>query len=172
MNVWCDVAPSVSEDPSALYAKCVVVDASDPQRVLLRDVATTEREVRPPSERSPVASSSLCVVPDKRSRNLLSAALQNFLHCARATFPQFVAKAAQLFYCNENYDPLTTNDVGMLAHPNAASVLELLKTRYLHDRIYVSGKPRRSSTRKRAQRSSWEMQLKVIYQRLPTTMGP
>ncbi|OEH76123.1 myosin A [Cyclospora cayetanensis] len=97
MNVWCDAAPSVSEDSSALYSKCVVIDASDSQKVVLREMANPESE--------------------------------------------FTAKATQLFYCNENYDPLATADVGMLAHPNAASVLEMLKTRYLHDTIYTLADP-------------------------------
>lgn len=97
MNVWCELAPSLSEDPTLLYAKCVVVDASDPQRVLLREASKPETE--------------------------------------------FEAKSTQLFYCNENYDPLATADVGMLAHPNAASVLELLKTRYYQDIIYTLADP-------------------------------
>ncbi|KAL8452715.1 hypothetical protein Emed_001279 [Eimeria media] len=97
MNVWCDVAPSVSEDPSLLYAKCVVVGASDPQRISLREVN----------------------VPEK----------------------QFVAKATQLFHCNDSVDPMNTHDIGLLAHPNTASVLELLKTRYLHDNIYTLADP-------------------------------
>ncbi|KAL8446849.1 hypothetical protein Emag_004610 [Eimeria magna] len=97
MNVWCDVAPSVSEDPSLLYAKCVVVGASDPQRILLHEVTGPEK--------------------------------------------QFVAKATQLFHCNDSVDPLNTPDIGLLAHPNTASVLELLKTRYLHDNIYTLADP-------------------------------
>ncbi|KAL8274693.1 hypothetical protein Esti_001408 [Eimeria stiedai] len=97
MNVWCDVAPSASDDPSSLYAKCVVVGASDPQRILLREVTVPER--------------------------------------------QFVAKATQLFYCNDSVDPMNTPDIGLLAHPNTASVLELLKTRYLHDNIYTLADP-------------------------------
>ncbi|KAL8425082.1 hypothetical protein Efla_001471 [Eimeria flavescens] len=97
MNVWCDAAPSVAEDPSLLFAKCVVVGASDPQKIILREAAVPERE--------------------------------------------FVAKATQLFHCNENCDPMNTADIGLLAHPNTASVLELLKTRYLHDNIYTLADP-------------------------------
>ncbi|KAL8433239.1 hypothetical protein ACSSS7_004024 [Eimeria intestinalis] len=54
---------------------------------------------------------------------------------------QFVAKATQLFYCNDSVDPMNTPDIGLLAHPNTASVLELLKTRYLHDNIYTLADP-------------------------------
>lgn len=49
-----------------------------------------------------------------------------------------MARASQLLHYNENYDPVTTPDIGILAHPNTASVLELLKARYMNDHIYVS----------------------------------
>ena len=45
MNVWCDAAPSVLEDSAVLFAKCLVLDANDIQRVLLREIAIPEREV-------------------------------------------------------------------------------------------------------------------------------
>ncbi|CDI78780.1 hypothetical protein EAH_00036960 [Eimeria acervulina] len=97
MNVWCDAAPSVLEDSAVLFAKCLVLDANDIQRVLLREIAIPERE--------------------------------------------FVASLNHLFHCNENTDALSVSDLGLLAHPNAASVLELLKMRYMQDVVYTWADP-------------------------------
>ncbi|CDJ62239.1 hypothetical protein ENH_00008730 [Eimeria necatrix] len=45
MTVWCDSAPSVLENPSFLYAKCIVLEIINNQTVKLREIAEPGKEV-------------------------------------------------------------------------------------------------------------------------------
>lgn len=44
LTVWCDMAPAVKKDPGLLYAKCLVLPGSTPQKIKLRQVEPADPE--------------------------------------------------------------------------------------------------------------------------------
>ncbi|EZG47683.1 putative myosin [Gregarina niphandrodes] len=100
LQVWCDCAPGVKQDPSLMFAKCLVLPGSTAQTFKLKQVEPED--------------------PENRA---------------------FDAPQSSVYNTNQNIDPLSFPDIGMIPHTNVAAVVDFIRTRFLKKQIYTTADP-------------------------------